>query len=274
MNSAMTEAADNTDQTEPKPNRYYQKDRCQEGGPRNGGLFFGSLLVILGALGLLRQNGMLPDLEAWKFWPLIPIWVGLTKLLFRRGSHRWGGIMPLTVGLAFGAHYLGYLPWHWGQIWPALLVLLGVQILLRSLFGRPAWERGRRAHSARAAGRDMFPRKITSQGGPRLVAEILFSGAREQFEGRDFEGGSIRCTCAGYELDLRGARMLGNEAILEIDIQLSGVEMRVPRGWRVEIEVSPVMGAIEDQTTWMDTTEAKRLIVRGRLFMGGVEIKN
>jgi hypothetical protein len=267
----MTHQADDTDQREPYPRHAH---RCQDNQPRRGGLVLGSLLVLLGALGLLRQNGMLPELETWQFWPLIPIWIGLSKLAFRRGRHRWGGILPLSVGLAFGAHYLGYFPWHGAQIWPAVLVLVGIQILLRSLFGGSRRERGGRAEHSEFPRHVTSPRHITSQSGPRLAAEIMFSGAREQFEGRDFEGGSIRCMCAGYELDLRGAHMLGNEAILDIDLQLSGVEMRVPRGWMVEVEVKPVMGEIENQTTWVDTGETKRLIVRGRLFMCGVEIKN
>lgn len=127
--------------------------------------------------GILPQAGVLPEVEIWKFWPIIPTWVGLSRLLFRRSGRRWSGIFPLAVGLAFGAHYFGFLSLNWGLMWPGLLVLIGVRVLLGSLFGRL--------------------------------------------------------------------------------LQLSGVEMWVPRGWRVEVEVSPVMGAVEDHTSWIDTGESK-----------------
>ncbi len=226
-------------------------------GPRP---FFGGLLVLGGGAALLMHFGVLKGIALWKLWPLALVWVGVLKLV-RPGhwSRRLSGLVMLAVAAVAQAHYLGYLHWHWNAIWPILVIGLGVKLLLRSHF-----------HPRRSGA---FPAAPSDLGG-NFELEVMLGGRQDTFDGRPFSGGVVRCTLGGYELDLRGAQMVGEEAILELDVTMGGVELRVPRNWRVDVESSPFMAAVENHTSCSDPTTAKHLIVRGRVVMGGVEIKN
>ena len=55
---------------------------------------------------------------------------------------------------------------------------------------------------------------------------------------------------------------------------MGGFEIIVPDTWSVRVEVTPFMGGIEDKTQARPGPSAPRLVVRGFVMMGGVEIKN
>ena len=74
------------------------------------------------------------------------------------------------------------------------------------------------------------------------------------------------------KIDLRDASTKG-DATIEVFTTMGGVEMRVPEDWLVIIEGFPFMGGFEDKTRHPKDS-AKRLIIKGTVIMGGVEIKN
>jgi hypothetical protein len=52
-----------------------------------------------------------------------------------------------------------------------------------------------------------------------------------------------------------------------------GVEIFVPEGWAIVSKVVPIMAGFEDQTK-ASPEYTKRLVIRGLILMGGVEVKN
>jgi predicted membrane protein len=77
----------------------------------------------------------------------------------------------------------------------------------------------------------------------------------------------------GCEIDLRNAQING-EAAIDVFAMWGGIEIRVPENWTVIGRVTPLMGGFEDHTRAPQAASAHRLIVRGMVIMGGVEIKN
>jgi predicted membrane protein len=77
----------------------------------------------------------------------------------------------------------------------------------------------------------------------------------------------------GVMLDLRKARMTG-EAVLDVFAMWGGVELQVPESWAVDVRVTPLLGGVEDRTRPATDPSAPRLVLRGTVLMGGVEIKN
>jgi len=53
-----------------------------------------------------------------------------------------------------------------------------------------------------------------------------------------------------------------------------GAEIKVPRGWQVETNVTVLLGALVNKTEPAIAPNAPRLRIRGSVIMGGVEIKN
>jgi hypothetical protein len=229
-------------------------------GPRRGGLVFGGALVIMGTGYLLHHFGMLHGLRPWQVWPAIPIWAGLLHLIGgRRTGERIWGIALLAVGGTFGAHYLGLLPLEWRLVWPVLVIAAGLAVLAGAL--------GRRRHPPRS--------DRTVSDASTIDTKAVFGGREERIDSREFRGGRVECKLGGYKLDLTRAEIAGEEAVLDIKVVMGGLELFVPRRWRVRTEVSAVMGGVEDKTRQDEPgPDAKRLVVRGDVVMGGLEIKN
>ena len=76
------------------------------------------------------------------------------------------------------------------------------------------------------------------------------------------------------EIDLRPARMAGPSAVIDLFVIMGGVDMRVPEDWTVSCEAVPIMGGVEDRTRPPAGEPKGRLILRGFIMMGGVEVKN
>jgi predicted membrane protein len=76
----------------------------------------------------------------------------------------------------------------------------------------------------------------------------------------------------GIELDLRAAGTATGEAVIDVFVMWGGVEIWVPPDWAVSNEVNLLMGGAEDRSTGAQGA-THRLIVRGFVVMGGLEIK-
>lgn len=230
----------------------------------HGSLFVGGALVLAGTVLLLSRLGYLGAIRPWQFWPLLMIWSGTLQVLGLHGhGARFGGMLQIGIGAGFQAFYLGLLPLHADAAWPLALIALGVYVVFRG--GR----RRKHCHGRQACG------GATPCNDASLQRRILFSGRAERITNRQFQGGSIECTLGGLQLDFTGAEIEGDEAVLHLDVSMGGVEIRVPRHWKVVVEAEMVLGGTEDRSHVDDAlTAQKRLRITGRVLMGGVEIKN
>jgi hypothetical protein len=55
---------------------------------------------------------------------------------------------------------------------------------------------------------------------------------------------------------------------------MGGFEIRVPESWSVIFEVTPFMGGVEDKARISSDPSAPRLVIRGFVMMGSVELTN
>lgn len=74
-------------------------------------------------------------------------------------------------------------------------------------------------------------------------------------------------------LDLTAADIQDGDAIIDVFAFWGGIEIRAPRTWNVVGHITPFMGGFEDKTQPSPDNE-KRLVIRGFVMMGGVEVKN
>ncbi|OGF11186.1 MAG: hypothetical protein A2W00_10030 [Candidatus Eisenbacteria bacterium RBG_16_71_46] len=95
--------------------------------------FGGLLLILLGVLFLAGNLGAIEvhhAIERW--WPLVLILLGLTKLVNAGARGLASGILLVTLGSLLLAFSLGYLPWRMvDQLWPLALVAVGISMLFR-----------------------------------------------------------------------------------------------------------------------------------------------
>jgi len=219
-------------------------------------LFVGLVILALGGLALLNNFGVVQIANIWRLWPLILVAVGLAKLLQPRGAHgRFPGALFLIVGLWILMENLGVWPYSLRQLWPVLIVALGIFLVWGAFHRRRE---------------DTTP----AEGDSRISSFSILGGATHRNKSQDFRGGEATAILGGCKLDLHQAAIKSGEAVLEIFAMWGGVEIWIPREWQVVIQGAPILGAFEDKTDATSTTGAPRLVVRGAVIMGGVEIKN
>jgi hypothetical protein len=229
-------------------------------GWENGHRLIPALIVIgIGVLFLLNNLNILYVSDWARYWPVILIAIGLVKLVdANTPSGHVAGAIFVGVGAVLLGQTLGFLNVRMHDLWP--LFLIGAGLLM--LFNRDSWHgisRGPRIHAY-----------------GRMREASVFGGGKRQINTQDFTGGHIDAVFSGYEIDLRGATMTADSAILKVSAVFSGVEIRVPETWSVVMEGHGVFGAFVDNTTQPNPQipGLKRLFVRGDAVFGGVDVKN
>lgn len=233
------------------------------------GLTIGGGLIILGSGFLLNRLGLLGGLEAWQVWPVFLIWMGLLKIAVGRSvQHAIEAVIAIGIGAVAGAHYLGYIHLEWGVIWPVLLIIAGLFVFMGAV------RSARRRQTKRRRSADGTSGASSSN---MVDADVVLGSREETMDSQEFEGGDIRCVMGGFNLDLRDARIRGDEAVLRVRAVMGGIELYVPDDWQIVVQGNPMMGAFENKTRQRQAShagDAPRLVIEGSVVMGGVEIKN
>jgi|SRR5262245_34205836 len=220
-------------------------------------LFVGLVVIALGGLALLDNLGVIDFGNVWSLWPLLLVAFGLARML-RPAHHpgRFMGLLAFLFGTWLLLQNLGLAPFRLGLVfWPVLLLLLG---------GRLVW-------GAVARGALQGP---PPEGVPRMSAFAMLGGAEHKSNAADFRGGDATAILGGCKLDLRQAAIKTGPAVIDTFAMWGGVEILVPPDWAVVVQGTPIMGAYEDKTTPPREGTGPRLIIKGVVIMGGVEIKN
>lgn len=245
----------------PPHDRWSRDHRFGHHHHRGHGIFPGLVLIAWGGLLLLRELGVLsPALRAIDFWPIVLIGAGLSIAVRR---HRLGGVLlglaVALLGAGLMAERLGYAVGV-AHLWPILLIAAGIGVLWS---GATRHRRGPRYANEQVSA-DELQRSVT-MGNLVLVVDS-----------QQFRGGALSATMGEIRADLRRAAMAGEEATLDVSLTMGGLELHVPTNWQVVSDVSPFMGAVEDRTEPRPDAAGvqRKLILRGKITMGAVTIKN
>jgi predicted membrane protein len=223
------------------------------------GAVIGTIILILGIVLLLDRQGVV---EAGRvltfFWPAVLLVAGIAKLIQaeeRSGSRVFGALLA-GAGILLFLNKLGYLQLHARDIWPIILIAVGVMLLWSTLL--------------RHTGPPTPP-------GPTLNKWTIFGGGEIVFDTKEFQGGELFAMFGGWDVKLHDADMNVNEVVLEANAMFGGIEIHVPETWTVVLEATALMGGYSDKTRhpkFDGNTPTKRLRVRGVALFGGVEVKN
>jgi hypothetical protein len=256
---------------------------------RMSALIPGLILVGIGALFLL-DNLHIVRLHTWlDYWPVILIAIGMVQLVDSNytGGRVAGGVL-MGVGGLFLADNLGYLRFNIWDLWPLILIGAGLAMLWNRATRGPQdwWDARSRWHDRWRqrtwrggpwggwSGAEPFS-SATSFSGNVLHEYAVFGGSRRTITAQDFRGGRVACVFGGVNLDLTGAAMSGNTAVLELSTVYGGATVRIPTSWNLEVRGVGIFGGFSDQTVHPpNSPDMKRLIVRGAAIFGGATFKN
>ena len=219
-------------------------------------VIFAVCLVLVGVFLILdRFSGGL-GFSPWDLWPLLLILLGISQVCqpaeFR---HTFSGGILILVGGFFLARNLDLIPrfrLEWNDIWPFLILLVGLMVLWHAIGGG----------ASRTREADF------------INLSTIISGSAHAYSSKRLRGGRITAIMGGCEIDLRDSTMAGDSVTIDTFALMGGIEIRVPVEWEVRINGTPFMGGMEYKRP--ASTPEKRtgtLVVTGMAIMGGVEVK-
>jgi len=224
-----------------------------------GRIFWGLALILVGTLVLLKRFdfwdlGYL--MSTW--WPAILILIGISILIGNRFRRPGAGLILILIGGLFLAWELGYLEVDvWRKVWPAALIVLGLWVIFRP------------------SGRSRIPGEAAPAPGNDIDVTAIFSGARRRIESQSFKGGEVTAVFGGADLDFTAAGLEGGRATVEATAIFGGIDIIVPRNWRVVMDGTPILGGFGLKHANPAEAEAKATLhVRGTAIFGGVTVKD
>jgi len=226
-----------------------------QGGRRGfGSAVLGLGVLVVGAILLLDNFGVVEAVNLWDYWPLLLILIGISHLLRPKGSR---SILSASIWISVGAiillSNLGYIGFDIWDLWPVVLVIVGLSLILKP-----------------------FRRRGVSVGEESGVFEAtaILGGANRKLSAANFQGGDAVAIMGGCEIDLRDCGSEGGPAEIDTFAFWGGIEIRVPEDWEVQVKGTAILGGYGDETRTIEGDGRKVLVVTGTAIMGGVEIKN
>lgn len=261
------------DRSEPMRERWEQRRerrRARSHSPLKH-IAAGLILMGIGVVFLLGNMGYLDVREVFVFWPVILIIFGAVKIVESHDRGRTAGMFLVVIGFLFLLGSFGIIRMTFHELWPILLIGIGALMLWRAVLVRRErsclWNPGPAEPGSAHAN--------TTSSNSVLSAKAILGGVERRIISQDFRGGEVRAIMGGCNLDFRSALIRPpNQAVLEVFALCGGIEIRVPEDWTVVSELEVILGGVDDRKAAPPKDASKRLILRGTVLMGGVEVKN
>jgi predicted membrane protein len=235
--------------------RHHALGRGRRRVEMSGQLLVSLIIVAVGVVLLLDNFGLVESGRILRLWPAILVLIGLKNIFETRDRNgAVGGALMAGIGGLMLLNTLNIIDFRLRDLWPLFLIVFGFQMLMRSISG-PA-----------------KPSDATDTD-ESFSNSAFLSGVKRRNGSPHFRGGSATALMGGIELDLRTATMEGNSAVINVSVMMGGIEIRIPETWSLESQVVPILGGIDDKTTPAGDT-SKRLVLKGTVLLGGVEVKN
>jgi hypothetical protein len=220
-----------------------------------GRLLVGLVVVTIGALFLLDAADALDAgaaIAGW--WPAVFVVAGVFTLLERPPARLRGALLAVSgaVGLLFTTDVLDTSAWKY--VWPVAVIAAGLAVMAR-------WRGGRVAPG--------LPEET-------LRSTAVFGGSELRSTAAEFHGAWVTAVFGGLTLDLREATPAPGGASVNATAAFGGVEILVPRGWRIGVRSVPIFGGVEDKTdrSVAPAPDAPVVHVDAVSIFGGIEIKH
>jgi predicted membrane protein len=218
-------------------------------------LMFGLLIILIGIVFTLDNLDIADSRRFLRYWPAGLIAIGAAKLWQVKHGYgsALGGVLFVLAGGWMLLDSLDMITVSFLDFWPLILIVAGSVIVWQGIRGRQ--------------------HRVEGPADDTINAIAVLAGVNRGSNSGSFRGGELTAFMGGCEIDLRQASING-EATIDVFAMWGGIEIRVPENWVVIGRVTPVMGGFDDTTRPPQGASAHKLIIRGMVLMGGIEVKN
>lgn len=220
-----------------------------------GNLIWGILFILVGlivglnAFGVTRINIFFDGW--WTLFIIIPCFIGLIK-----NKDKTGSIIGLLIGIVLLLCSLDILNFEiaWKLALPVLLVLIGLSIIFKNVFGYKNFKMIENLN------------KEKSDGVCSTFSSESIDYTNEKFVGTDLTAvfGSTKC-------DLRKA-IIEKDVVINVSATFAGVDIYIPENVKVKVKSTSIFGGVDEKKK-NDVLDGPVIYINATCMFGGLEIK-
>ena len=216
-------------------------------------------LISIGVLLILDNLNLIDIRQVYDyFWPAALILFGLS-LLVRNRQLQIFGLIVLTIGVLTLLDELGYLRLTFDQImmyfWPGLLVLLGLNLLISKQSSRPR----------------VKSENVRRNSSNQKEYNGFLNSMSEKIENTSFEQCSVNGVLASVDMDFSAIAFDKDQVTIEVNSVLAGVSLKLPKGIKVVMAGSPVLGEVNDRSE-KNVNATQSIKIHYTCILGSIEV--
>lgn len=257
------------------------------------GILIGLLFLFLGGGYILKTFGVLSEFtiffDGW--WTLFIIIPCLAGILRKDDSKKTGELIGLGIGILLLLMAQDVI--DSGKFWALIVAIVFIAIGIGFLF--PSAGKNLERHysstndSVDGIKKDGNPDIIDAQNwkedgetkayegsenGEDVHCKAVFSGRDIRVDNTVLESADLMAAFGGIDLNLKNA-MFRKNVVIHVKAVFGGIDILLPPGVRVIVEVNPVFGAVKNHISapagYDESTPT--VTIQGDCMFGGIEIK-
>lgn len=118
---------------------------------------------------------------------------------------------------------------------------------------------------------DSFTESIEDIDDSEVICNVNFGGTSKYINSQNFKKALIRSNFGGVSLYFDKAIIEGDEAFIYFDVAFSGIELYVPRDWKIINDANVSLGAIDESKLNQDA-KGPNVYLKGNIKLSGVDI--
>lgn len=168
------------------------------------------------------------------------------------------GVILVLLGIGFLLEQFNIISFSniLSTFWPIILIIIGINII---------FSKNRGNYKSKEENGNISLEDYIDE-------TVIMGGMETNIRSQEFRGGKITAIVGGIELNLREASLYNNEATIDVDVIMGGVEISVPENWRIEHSGTPILGGFTIDKRIKPEVDAPLLKIKFTAIMGGIEI--
>lgn len=123
-------------------------------------------------------------------------------------------------------------------------------------------------------GEEHWETSVSEEDGERIYVKNSFNGMTKYINSKNFKEAVVDNSFGGFEIYFNNAEVPDGKAVLEMNSRFGGVEIYIPRNWKVLNNMRSQMGGVEEQPMVLAEGEVPpvELNLCGSCAFSGIEI--
>jgi predicted membrane protein len=223
--------------------------------------FWGLLFVLLGVFLIVSKLGYFADVNVFSLLMTAFFIVVIVKSIFKLNFA--GILFPLAFIAIMYDEWLGITSiTPWTVLFAATLGSIGLSMIFHK---HNKWI------NVEFDSEDYKFEKIDVEDEDHVRFKTSFSGSIKYINTDNFEQADLNCSFGGMKVYFDHAVMKNNNAIVRLDASFSGVELFIPKEWKVQNKTNVFLASIEEKNSSSEMA-TNTLTLVGDIKFSGVEI--